>query len=350
MRRFLTVYPRVRGGTIRRRGGKGDGWGLSPRARGNLVQGACKTPLFRSIPACAGEPTQSSIARRLNGVYPRVRGGTCIRTTHRFHREGLSPRARGNLGPGRRFHLPIGSIPACAGEPRSGSYSHCERTVYPRVRGGTTRSTVPHFSISGLSPRARGNHRAALLVNYRRGSIPACAGEPSCAIPIRSPTSGLSPRARGNRIDLRPLQLRLRSIPACAGEPRTHAVRRSRRTVYPRVRGGTVSVPLHHGRGEGLSPRARGNPASKTAEGRMERSIPACAGEPPWIVRHRLLARVYPRVRGGTTHCSPIRSVANGLSPRARGNLKSSDSGAVLKRSIPACAGEPLRPRRPHTQ
>ena len=50
--------------------------------------------------------------------------------------------------------------------------------VYPRVCGGTLLSAVSVISSSGLSPRVRGNHptqhpRARIV-----GSIPACAGEP----------------------------------------------------------------------------------------------------------------------------------------------------------------------------
>ena len=52
----LTVYPRVRGGTTLRDRQTVANPGLSPRARGNLVQLVAGVALLGSIPACAGEP------------------------------------------------------------------------------------------------------------------------------------------------------------------------------------------------------------------------------------------------------------------------------------------------------
>ena len=70
--------------------------GLSPRVRGNpdiIVQ---KPAPIGSIPACAGQPSSMCGISSWIMVYPRVCGAT------RFHREngplqwGLSPRVRGN--------------------------------------------------------------------------------------------------------------------------------------------------------------------------------------------------------------------------------------------------------------
>ena len=52
--------------------------------------------------------------------------------------------------------------------------------------------------------------------------------------------------------------------------------------------------------GKGLSPRVRGNLRPSTSEGENKRSIPACAGEPPWSGAAQPWAKVYPRVCGGT--------------------------------------------------
>ena len=73
----------------------------------------------------------------------------------------------------------------------------------------------------------------------------------------------------------------------------------------------------------GLSPRVRGNrPSSNimTIPNGMKRSIPACAGEPcleEWDARSE---RVYPRVCGGTTDRPTSAYEMVGLSPRVRGN------------------------------
>ncbi len=80
--------------------------------------------------------------------------------------------------------------------------------------------------------------------------------------------SGLSPRVRGNRTC--PINVRQRkgSIPACAGEPPRGAGSTGRSAVYPRVCGGTVSIPRAATRIPGLSPRVRGNHALAPASTR----------------------------------------------------------------------------------
>ena len=131
------------------------------------------------------------------------------------------------------------------------------------------------------------------------------------------------------------------SIPACAGDP--HRVVSSGRVqrVYPRVCGGTFELVLHPRLAEGLSPRVRGNPAQARSENRVPRSIPACAGEPPCPLRQHGLCAVYPRVCGGTPEpCKPI-TTNRGLSPRVRGNPSGGAAPYMLVGSIPACAGEP---------
>ena len=73
----------------------------------------------------------------------------------------------------------------------------------------------------------------------------------------------------------------------------------------------------------------------------MRRSIPACAGEP--IERAGIVSymKVYPRVCGGTWEDHFLPPADQGLSPRVRGNLWLRAEEAVSTRSIPACAGEP---------
>ena len=51
------------------------------------------------------------------GVYPRVCGGTYFEAWFLTFRNGLSPRVRGNPVQIRVTETPVGSIPACAGEP-----------------------------------------------------------------------------------------------------------------------------------------------------------------------------------------------------------------------------------------
>ena len=113
--------------------------------------------------------------------------------------------------------------------------------------------------------------------------------------------------------------------------------------VYPRVCGGaSATVGLGH-RSRGLSPRVRGSRSLGGRPVQSAGSIPACAGEPPaWFSCCRT-ARVYPRVCGGAGSQRHQTTPAAGLSPRVRGSPCGRSFSAHMARSIPACAGEPVK-------
>ena len=294
------VYPRVCGGTNEMTTATAYRGGLSPRVRGNRRDGRRPAGATRSIPACAGEPCTGRSGSTGPGVYPRVCGGT-RRLSGDCHEEwGLSPRVRGNPARDDPVNAVQGSIPACAGEPIPATGPEQYRQVYPRVCGGTASwSPTPAYP-AGLSPRVRGNRGNKSPGRRRTGSIPACAGEPG--VRSRSPSqvqvyprvcggtilpglagialAGLSPRVRGNHWRGRIMVWRKGSIPACAGEPLGGRVIDFAGQVYPRVCGGTQNLSLDIVAECGLSPRVRGNPLNED-NGRVRAwSIPACAGEP----------------------------------------------------------------------
>ena len=222
-----------------------------------------------------------------------------------------------------------------------------ESRVYPRVCGGTFLRELSREGIEGLSPRVRGNQERELLIATAKGSIPACAGEPSTFFkptlmikvyprvcggtnPCRSycvRETGLSPRVRGNLAAHKLVQTPCGSIPACAGEPRRRSALPCEARVYPRVCGGTHSRDLHD--------REQGG------------SIPACAGEPSQHCRSEHPCGVYPRVCGGTRSFFSLRGAIGGLSPRVRGNRSPAGWPRPRCWSIPACAGEPQPGRAP---
>ena len=228
--------------------------------------------------------------------------------------------------------------------------------------GGTPLALFLQGHVVGLSPRVRGNQDELAAEIERKGSIPACAGEPPIAQPLRSQGEvyprvcggttqaacyntkyhGLSPRVRGNLAVDRPRIAYQRSIPACAGEPRRPRSACLGMQVYPRVCGGTTLMPAYPIAVKGLSPRVRGNRLRIQLGHRRPRSIPACAGEPQLEAVDDSVVGVYPRVCGGTSNSSNGASFANGLSPRVRGNPPAQYNVAVRPRSIPACAGEPI--------
>ncbi len=333
----------------------------NPPSRRLPLRRRATTRRRRSIPACAGEPLDTSQARSVGGVYPRVCGGTGFRMCAPMEYKGLSPRVRGNL-PGWEGRVNgTGSIPACAGEPWSMVGTGRDVRVYPRVCGGTPGPPGGGGAGGGLSPRVRGNPSGRPPAGAPGGSIPACAGEPHsppCPTPpsrvyprvcggTSPPTArasrgwGLSPRVRGNHGHQSYDTASQRSIPACAGEPLPSRPGCPPMTVYPRVCGGTAPTVAVHHPVMGLSPRVRGNLEEGQYISERSRSIPACAGEPcaaPAVIH---AAQVYPRVCGGTPQCVEAASESWGLSPRVRGNLIYLCQIAGGLGSIPACAGEP---------
>ena len=131
------VYPRVCGGThspFRQASGSK---GLSPRVRGNRFRHSGNGDGRGSIPACAGEPGDPGQQVHGHRVYPRVCGGTPAGETPAGPKSGLSPRVRGNRRGARPDPDGPGSIPACAGEPSASTLPEAFVTVYPRVCGGT---------------------------------------------------------------------------------------------------------------------------------------------------------------------------------------------------------------------
>ena len=256
----------------------------------------------RSIPAYAGEPRWRPSIRFWWRVYPRVCGGTHNRRAVAPSVSGLSPRMRGNLVCLLAVRAVGRSIPAYAGEPRWRPSIRFWWRVYPRVCGGTGPPPAPARAVRGLSPRMRGNPDVLGRGEPAPGSIPAYAGEP-------------------------------------ASSRRNSAVR----SVYPRVCGGTSSGLAARITDIGLSPRMRGNRTAPPHGARGDRSIPAYAGEPEATMGICKREGVYPRVCGGTAYLSTPCSLNVGLSPRMRGNRSPKPQKATPIRSIPAYAGEPER-------
>ena len=212
-------------------------------------------------------------------VYPRPRGGTSRTAHNAIASIGLSPPTRGNLNQLEDIDLTVGSIPAHAGEPRLVHARWTRSAVYPRPRGGTSANVV--------APPA---------------------------------SEGLSPPTRGNRPDSRRRLRLLRSIPAHAGEPAKQSPRSTASWVYPRPRGGTGKIAPAEELAGGLSPPTRGNQGGGTLRQWQARSIPAHAGEPIGRDQPARPDAVYPRPRGGTGGGVYRQAVIEGLSPPTRGN------------------------------
>ena len=138
--KLLPVYPRAGGETscfVRDISGI---WGLSPRGRGNRDPEASNQGVGGSIPARAGKPSGAPAAPPAPAVYPRAGGETDRRLGDRQPHDGLSPRGRGNRLEGRLYDVMARSIPARAGKPPTRQPGRPGAWVYPRAGGETSRS------------------------------------------------------------------------------------------------------------------------------------------------------------------------------------------------------------------
>ena len=321
---FRRVHPRVCGGAISAWPREKVKTGPSPRVRGSLSHGGPALSIRGSIPACAGEPCSGTLPLASSRVHPRVCGGARCTPPYGEPCPGPSPRVRGSHSSTRVAAGGGGSIPACAGEPGRGGLGPFSLRVHPRVCGGACATSSSSSRTRGPSPRVRGSPEP-----MDRGSRIARVHPRVCGGARRSASvvmrlGGPSPRVRGSRLpDDRGAGHR-RSIPACAGEPRSDTQSMNLPGVHPRVCGGAHCARPAQARAVGPSPRVRGSPSRYLKASAHPGSIPACAGEPPPPV--------------------PPTGVPPGPSPRVRG---SPDDGAHLVgrlRSIPACAGEPSAP------
>ena len=160
-RRKAPVYPRWRGEHhyhphfgIKR-------CGLSPLARGTLWY-LCLLPVsVRFIPAGAGNTSNYQPARKFTSVYPRWRGEHISKDYWREVDNGLSPLARGTLLDIPEHCADLRFIPAGAGNTNQAEYSINPSTVYPRWRGEHSSTPARRVRVSGLSPLARGTRPAS---------------------------------------------------------------------------------------------------------------------------------------------------------------------------------------------
>ena len=295
-------------------------------------------------------------------VYPRACGGTFGRVFAAYRLKGLSPRLRGNGRDRDSSHEGQGSIPALAGERSGRRKLHWHARVYPRACGGTSIEYPTLSCRLGLSPRLRGNASSRKKLPILSGSIPALAGEResprfvfsrgkvyprACGGTSRATCGngrgeGLSPRLRGNALLTPSPSISAGSIPALAGERQMVRHLRMQIGVYPRACGGTVPGCRMLLFAAGLSPRLRGNGMQIGLRTPSKGSIPALAGERPGHIRTGYGYRVYPRACGGTMRCPGATCVATGLSPRLRGNVGCCRYFSIGCGSIPALAGERL--------
>ncbi len=277
-------------------------WGRSPRVRGSRRGPDGRGEGSGSIPACAGQPGGPGRHAMDFEVDPRVCGAACSVRSWSFVSAGRSPRVRGSHHPRRNARDGSGSIPACAGQPSCGGSRPRHTKVDPRVCGAAASTASTTAAGLGRSPRVRGSQERPTMTTAYTGSIPACAGQP------RASWRGQGPR-----------------------------------WVDPRVCGAAVRAAFSGVELTGRSPRVRGSQTSGHNLLRCVGSIPACAGQPGPRARAARVHRVDPRVCGAAVSLEELARARAGRSPRVRGSPHVRRAGHGDRGSIPACAGQPLQ-------
>ena len=130
------------------------------------------------------------------------------------------------------------------------------------------------------------------------------------------------------------------TIPARAGETPVDMLNGRTSADHPRSRGGNHSVGSFTSPMAGPSPLARGKQRLKLFNASDFGTIPARAGETPYIRQLGTVLRDHPRSRGGNTGAAASFCSHCGPSPLARGKLKKQTVKLASRGTIPARAGE----------
>ena len=254
---------------------------------------------------------------------------------------GSSPHTRGTRIPRHPSSPKIRFIPACAGNAGSGVSSSSVSPVHPRMRGERSAGGRPAWACLGSSPHARGTRQGVPPLSEALRVIPACAGNAGTS-PASTARHSVHPRMRGERETGTDRLGRVygssphargtphrstrtpcagRFIPACAGNACGHPAAGSRIPVHPRMRGERHLRPSHLLQGAGSSPHARGTRFRYFRARIIRRFIPACAGNAWCGFRTCRPTSVHPRMRGerGAGSSQAVRH--RGSSPHARGTL-----------------------------
>ena len=231
--------------------------GPSPRARGTLPRGRRQASSGGTIPACAGNTRTGHAARRTAADHPRVRGEHYVFNACTAVAAGPSPRARGTPGGDTPCGAALGTIPACAGNTVGELHGRTLAWDHPRVRGEHAIACAGGCAGWGPSPRARGTHSATPIRPVTTSTIPACAGN-TLVFGILGLLNADHPRVRGEHTPSgAPLRSGIRPSPRARGTHRTSCRRLRPRPTIPACAGNTPK--MHNVPDQGTDhPRVRG--------------------------------------------------------------------------------------------
>ncbi len=138
---------------------------------------------------------------------------------------------------------------------------------------------------------------------------------------------------------------RLRFIPAPAGNTRRRSNAGACASVHPRACGEHMESLVQGGGNAGSSPRLRGTRPRVLRDDQRYRFIPAPAGNTSGRPSRRNGSTVHPRACGEHAQACSRRNFIAGSSPRLRGTRLARRAEEVVRRFIPAPAGNTRSPR-----
>ena len=353
------VHPRGCGERVRLSRLYGLMLGSSPRVRGTLPLELLVALPGRFIPAGAGNAMISAARKKKRAVHPRGCGERAGSKRRNSRIVGSSPRVRGTPRLDARRPGLLRFIPAGAGNASLRKRFTGIPPVHPRGCGERTSTMSRSHRKTGSSPRVRGTPVRPRPAHGRVRFIPAgagnarapCARAISCPVHPRGcgerrtigarcmPIAGSSPRVRGTLYDSRPQQFPLRFIPAGAGNAQAEAFESGNRPVHPRGCGERPRVTFEEMTTFGSSPRVRGTLRRAALAGKIQRFIPAGAGNACSRAACIRARSVHPRGCGERGGLSEGFRQAGGSSPRVRGTPVHQHHRHGGGRFIPAGAG-----------
>ena len=274
------------------------GQGSSPRLRGTLTGDLFLHTVQGIIPALAGNTGSTTTTVPPNVDHPRACGEHSLSRNSPISAQGSSPRLRGTPGAVRPACIRRGIIPALAGNTVDGVLRLGTAGDHPRACWEHCDRQRVAARDAGSSPRLRGTRASHEHQRFRRGIIPALAGNTRCGRRSRTPSwdhpcacgehsgdntnrielIGSSPRLRGTPVSISLMRPPPGIIPALAGNTPPSRTAWSRPWDHPRACGEHEAVRVI-GYGEvGSSPRLRGTHPGSEIEPAHAGIIPALAG------------------------------------------------------------------------
>ena len=172
--------------------------GSSPRVRGTAPGHRRLHRPDGIIPARAGNSRSAGSTAPCSRDHPRACGEQAAYGMHPIRPWGSSPRVRGTVPEHRHTLLPVGIIPARAGNSHEPARCHERPRDHPRACGEQMVSKGQIDFQTGSSPRVRGTAPHRTSPSRRRGIIPARAGNSWPQRPSAA-TAGDHPRACGEQ-------------------------------------------------------------------------------------------------------------------------------------------------------